>query len=115
MIVPVAAPVLVRLFTYVREHCDTALGAPASGGTHIGGGRCGRVDNDEHVVVFSKGSQVPRAITGGLESVGKRHVLQPAAGFGVDDTEDNGIGGFAVDVGGHNEVAVTGIEIHFIA
>ena len=70
--------------------------------------------NHEHMIVLAKGRQVPRPNAARLESVGKRHVLEPTARLRVDDPEDNGIRRDAVDVRRHNERTVAGVGIHFI-
>lgn len=81
VIVPVAASVLVPLLIYVSEDGDAACVYPTKGGAGRGiGRRRGCTHNHEHMIILSKRRQVAPAAAG-LESVGKRRVLAPAAGF----------------------------------
>jgi hypothetical protein len=79
-----AASVLAPLLTSRSEDSDTTRVDPTKGRTHggVGGwrrGSSGRMHNHEYLIVFAKGCQVPGPNAAGLESVGKSHILQPAA------------------------------------
>ena len=79
-----AVSVLVPLLTSMSENSDTTRVDPTKGCTHGGVGRrrlgsSRRMHNHEYMIVFAKGCQVPGPNAAGLEYVGKRHILEPAA------------------------------------
>ena len=75
------------------------------------------MDDYEVVSIFAKGCEVTHASGAGLKPIWQGRILQPAARFRVDDAEDDRLwrSRVAVDIRGHDKIAVTGVEIHFIA